>query len=287
MKLIEVGPDPLGEYPRRVVVEHANGKRETFVGDVLAWLNEATGEEPSRHTASELGRLLWLHDREQLRRKKETEERERRDGAVPPAERGTFLQGIVDKLSGGKPSASMQARVDAFKAEQETAAPALPPELEEDLPHDTGLRRREAERGQLPWWFRKSPLEAPRATGRELATGGIVIDDPHPFPRDLEFIRSRTLQEAPVRPPEPPEGGGAAAREDKHALPPMVLRRAVAVALIESPLDLALCRERGGLTYLPAGTPFVHLDPEVSDEGLRLLQVAIEGEQAKRAGGDS
>lgn len=76
MKLIDVGPDPLGEYPRRVVVEYGNGERHTWVGDVLCWTDEATGKEPPIGLTLEIGPLLWLHDREQLRKRKAAEAHE-------------------------------------------------------------------------------------------------------------------------------------------------------------------------------------------------------------------
>lgn len=55
------------------------------------------------------------------------------------------------------------------------------------------------------------------------------------------------------------------------------------MALVETYMDTALCRERGGLSFLPARTPFVHLDPEASDEGLRLLRMAVVDEIQRRA----
>lgn len=172
--------------------------------------------------------------------------------AVPPAERGSFLQGIVDKLTKGTRSPTMQARVDAFNAQHPAA---LPPEIEVVAPAtNPALEQAYTEVGRAMAEQRRQQAEA------QARVGGFVIDDPHP---------------------QAAEATGAPGER------PMVLRRAVAVALLESPLDMAVCRESGGLNYIPGGTPFVHLDPEASDEGLRLLQVAIEGEQAKRAGGGS
>jgi hypothetical protein len=76
-------------------------------------------------------RALWQGD--------ETEkERERREGAVPLEERGAFLQGIVDKLSGGRPPPTMQRLVDGF---QRGAQAMLPPELSvADGPEPEGPR---------------------------------------------------------------------------------------------------------------------------------------------------
>lgn len=165
------------------------------------------------------------------------EERERRDAAVPPTERGAFLRGITDKITEPKPR------------------PTLPPELcVADGPAQDErkvLKRDPYGRPTLVEVTTPAVLERARQ-----AVGGIVVDDRRPDPD---------------------------ARESQQDTPSLVLRRGVAVALVESPVDLALCREQGGLGFLSAGTPFVHIDPEATDEGLRLLRMAVVDELHRRA----
>jgi hypothetical protein len=253
-------------------VSPAGGPRHAFrfLGGVVLPTPETVGE--LAHNLRELSRGLPLSPRSLLPEPLHFEQvvgvlevLTKRADAQPPEERGSFLQGIVDKLSKGTPSA-------ALPPELEVVAQATNPALEQaytEVGRALAEQRRQQAEAQeamsgAPAWFRQSSLEAPRDTVEDLRkaqarVGGFVIDDPHP---------------------QAAEATGAPGER------PMVLRRAVAVALVESPVDLAVCREQGGLRYVPAGTPFVHIDPEATDEGLRLLRVALDMERERRARGD-
>lgn len=73
MKLIEVGRDDVSDGTR-VVVEHTNGERVTWVQESprAPWRDTQTGEWVFAHHVAKLEPLLWLHRREEARKSRET-----------------------------------------------------------------------------------------------------------------------------------------------------------------------------------------------------------------------
>lgn len=165
------------------------------------------------------------------------------EGAVPPAERGSFLQGIVDKLSKGKPSASMQARVDAFKAEQ---VATLPPELTvADGPvrsPNPEPRRVEVVRRPLP-----EPVEVKAG---EVLWRDLVPDGPHP-------VSPRRVGREVVE-----------------------VHRAVVAYVVEAPEPVTLPAggASGNEIGLPANQPWVVVSPEASLRALEHLHSYLDTE---------
>lgn len=212
---------------------------------VLEVLEELAKRDGERLQES-LGKSRAEMDRQIWEGTETPEERERREGAVPPGERGGFLQGIVDKLT-----------------RKDKAAPTLPAELTlGEVPEGYVLVP-----GPLVFNGPDSPV-IPTEKGTDIArwfmeaqqrVGGIVIDDPVPSPN-----------------PDPPS--------TTVQRPVVQMHRAVVAYVVEAPEPVTLLA--GGLQRntmgLPANQPWAVVSPEASLRALEHLQDYLRTEIRRR-----